>query len=434
MRQLIHRYKNSEIARRLVSGFGANLLGKVFVALFQLLSVPILSAAWGLDGLGVWLMISAIPSYLYLSDFGLATTAAVDMTKSVAVKNHTDALRIYQTSWVFVTAISATAAACVAIGLVIWVSTAHDGLHGGFTLQQVAGAIALQTLGAMLGIQTNFTMSLYQATNKYALGQLFGAFSYAFQGIAVIIIAMLGGKIAAAAAASCAASFAVVAVEIGLIRRLEPWVRIGTQFSDRATLRGLLHPSAAAFALTAANSFGLHSVVLAIGFTMGPTAAAVFATVRMMTRTPLQFAGLLTRASLPELTRSLNAKNHTLTHRLMQANIVTSMIVMVPSLGVLVIWGPALLSLLSHGGMKATQTMFALLGIAALLNVMWTTLGTRLMAMNRQAEYAWIVLAVYGAVAAAPFFARGSLLEIGLAMVIADGLVTGWIATRKDLN
>ena len=50
--------------------------GSVFwVALLQIVSVPVLVRAWGVGGYGVWLMITTAPAYFALSDLGFAAAA-----------------------------------------------------------------------------------------------------------------------------------------------------------------------------------------------------------------------------------------------------------------------------------------------------------------------------------------------------------------------
>ena len=59
---------NGSVTHRLMRGFGANALGPVVTAIIQLGSVPIFLHAWGAAKYGDWLLLSAIPSYLSLSD------------------------------------------------------------------------------------------------------------------------------------------------------------------------------------------------------------------------------------------------------------------------------------------------------------------------------------------------------------------------------
>ena len=61
---------------RLRQTFVAILFGRGLMAVRQLLLVPILIKAWGIDYYGGWLIISSIPSFLSMSNLGLGTSAA----------------------------------------------------------------------------------------------------------------------------------------------------------------------------------------------------------------------------------------------------------------------------------------------------------------------------------------------------------------------
>src|SRR5579862_6171416 len=91
--------------RRLLHGIGANLLGKFWLVVGQVASVPILLSVWGPKGYGLWLMVSAIPSYAVLSDFGFGSAAAVLMTQMVAKDEKAEALRVFQSVGVLVSGI-----------------------------------------------------------------------------------------------------------------------------------------------------------------------------------------------------------------------------------------------------------------------------------------------------------------------------------------
>ena len=169
--------------------------------------------------------------------------------------------------------------------------------------------------------------------------------------------------------------------------------------------------------------YPIDGVVLTIGWVFGPAAAAVFATTRMLTRIPMQFSGLLTRASLPELTRSQVAGDHVLTARLMKLNMGLSLGVMIPAALALFLIGPTVISAISHGEMAQSRIAFGLLGLAAAFCAVWTTLGTRLIAVNRQSEFAFLALGLYLACALMPYVSPNKIVPVLVALVVADAVI-----------
>ena len=62
--------------RALFLGTSANLVGKIWIVISQLISIPVLMSSFGKEGFGVWVMLSTLPTYLALSDIGLSAAAA----------------------------------------------------------------------------------------------------------------------------------------------------------------------------------------------------------------------------------------------------------------------------------------------------------------------------------------------------------------------
>src|SRR3984957_16438478 len=97
---------SSRLRQRLMRGLGATALGPVVTALIQLGSVPILLHVWGVARYGDWLLLSAIPSYLTLTDLGFGDASGSEMSMSVAANDRNRALETFQSSWALVSAVS----------------------------------------------------------------------------------------------------------------------------------------------------------------------------------------------------------------------------------------------------------------------------------------------------------------------------------------
>lgn len=418
----MHIPKHNPIVRRLVSGAGANLVGKIWALIIQLVSVPVFIHAWGVDGFGVWIMISTIPTYLALSDFGLGVAAGVDITSAMERDDRARARNAFQSVWLFLTSVTAAVGVLCVLAAFVWLQLS-SGSDGPFTRQELFLSIILAVGASLLTMQMSVRKIIFQATHKYALGTAAFDLIYFIGFIAMLIGVTMGLGIVEA----FALQFVMRAIGLALFARLqhayEPWCRIGWAHADIATIKRLMKPSLSALALTVANSFGLQGVVLTIGWVFGPAAAAIFATTRMLTRIPMQFSGLLTRASLPELTRAQVAGNTKLTRRLMKVNMMLTMSVMLPAAAVLSWLGPRVLHQISNGEMNQTHINFIMLGIAASFCAFWTTQGTRLIAVNRQGEYSYAALGLYFACALVPFAVGKAMLPVLFALVVADGLI-----------
>lgn len=416
--------QGNPVMRRLINGVGANFIGKVWLLLAQLINVPVMTYHWGVEGYGIWLLIATIPTYLAMSDFGLAMAGQVEVTSAVTRNDLDGALRSFQTVWAITTAISGVVALSVFFGVLLWLLLSAEG--GGeleFGRDRIALTICLMTVSALLALQMNIVKIAYLATHRYALGTFIFDVLFFAGWLLVLISIIAGGDIVWAAAVQCGGRLVSFVFYDRIRHRLEPWCAIGTRHFDFATLRRLFSPSLAALSLAFANSFGLQAVVVTIGWSLGPAAAAVFATSRLLTRIPLQLSGLMTRASLPEMTRSQVDGDRALLQWLMRLNVWVTLAAMVPSTVVLVLFGPTVLSFISHGKMNASPLTFAILAAASTCCAIWTTLGARLISLNLQHEFSYLALALYFATALVPFVSGGEIFFVLLAILISDFLI-----------
>src|SRR5438128_6286169 len=97
-------FNPSNLKSRLFKSIGANAYGQLVSVGIQLISVPIFLHYWGVELYGEWLILSAIPAYLSLSDIGFASVAGNDMTMRMAKGDQHGALEVYQSIWLLISA------------------------------------------------------------------------------------------------------------------------------------------------------------------------------------------------------------------------------------------------------------------------------------------------------------------------------------------
>jgi hypothetical protein len=72
--------KSNSSLRRVGFSFGAQIYSQIVNIGVQIMLVPILLHAWGAQAYAVWLLLSAVPTYLMFSDFGFTLSAKNEMT------------------------------------------------------------------------------------------------------------------------------------------------------------------------------------------------------------------------------------------------------------------------------------------------------------------------------------------------------------------
>ena len=280
------------VRRRLVRGFGASALGPIVTLIIQVLKVPIFLHMWGARLYGEWLILSAIPIYLALSDIGFGNVAASDMTMHVAGGRHEAALETFQSTWVLICSISLIMMGLVSVGAWFvpwgaWMKLSVISDHCAAQVMLVFSAYVLFSL------QNGILDSAFRCDGNYALGAT--SISIVRLSEAVIaIIPLLCGRGPLLVASTYLAVRAVGCVLLTLlVRRKSPWLRYGTTHANLASIRRLLSPAFAFMAFPIGNALSLQGLTVVIAMVLGPVAVVAFSTMRTLSRVGFQ---ILTRS------------------------------------------------------------------------------------------------------------------------------------------
>src|ERR1700722_13658547 len=119
--------KEHSLQKKLTHGFSAAALGPVVTAFVQLVTVPVFLRVWGAERYGEWILLSAIPSYLSMTDMGFGNAAGNEMTMDVASGNRQRALQTFQSTGALI--VTASLLALAAVLTAVRVFPAGDLLH-----------------------------------------------------------------------------------------------------------------------------------------------------------------------------------------------------------------------------------------------------------------------------------------------------------------
>ena len=97
---------NSGLLTRLKKGIAAGGFGQLVSVVIQFLQIHLLIKLWGAEKNGEWMMLSAIPAQLALGDLGFGAASGNEMTMRVGREDREGALRVFQSSWSLITALS----------------------------------------------------------------------------------------------------------------------------------------------------------------------------------------------------------------------------------------------------------------------------------------------------------------------------------------
>lgn len=378
--------------RRLVKGVGANLYSQIVVLFAQFALVPIFASHWGLEKYGLWLLLSTIPSYLSLSDFGFATAAATKMTMEVAKGNRDAARQTFQSAWLAILLTSIPMAMlAVSIGYLLpdhWFSASQDQA----LITEMRTTLVILVIFAAVCLQGGITQAGFRCSGQYATGIALQSTTMLCEAVAAIVVVSSGGGFIAVAITYLAIRILALTLQATLMIRSVAYLNFGFGDARLAEVKTLLRPAMAVMALPAAQAVFLQGTTMVVGLAVSAAAVPAFTSVRTLTRAGVQLTTLLNHAIMPELSMAAATDDQAKKERIVASTIVGSLVVVIPFGIGLLLFGPWFIHFWTHGMIAPPFALLLTMTIVMVINGIWHPLSNLLLAVNRQESYSYMFL------------------------------------------
>ncbi len=375
----------------------AHLYSQIVNVGVQLLLVPILLYAWGAERYGVWLLLSAIPTYLTFSDFGFTLTAKNEITIRVAKGDRHGALVTYQSVFMLLNAVAGAVILLAAVGLF----SIHLGAHFDLgSLSETDAKLILFILGLNVIIY-QYIMLLsagVRGAGRPAAEVFLAATARLAGGAITVIIALLGGDLRAVAVSGLFTSLVFVGIFLLWLRSIAPWLRLGWSQATRDEVKRLFHPSISFMSQTLGQAFAISGPVIVLGMVANALDVVTFSTCRTLARLGTTATNTINSAIMPEYSRLFGLGNFFLLRRIALLQFGTALVISCIFFITLYLLGGWLLFIWTKGGVHLEQPFFTLLLLSVITEMLWTTIWIPLVSINRHVfiAHAYGVLASLG--------------------------------------
>jgi O-antigen/teichoic acid export membrane protein len=390
---------------RVALTFGAQIYNQSITVGVQLALVPVLLHFWGTERYGVWILLSAVPTYLTFADLGFTMAAKNVMTIKVAEGNRTGALATYQSIFMLLNFV---------IGAVLLL------LLGTFPFLKISSVFTLDSTGdapaksVLILLAVNVLLTQYQllfASGLRCAGRpaeevIWGASARLMEGVVTGIAAILGDSLVAAALAIVVNRMAFLLLVWLRLRLAEPWLPLGYQHASFAEAKKLFHPSLSFMLVSIAQALTIQGPVVVLGLTGTPTEVVIFSTSRTLARLGTSAANIFNFALTPEYSRLFGLGKLEQFVRLIQIHFWTSVAASVAYVAVLGIAANEILAIWTRGAVSVQNPFFAVLLLAVAAEMIWSTELIPLASINKHIAVSR-VFAGTGLVAIALSYAAG---------------------------
>lgn len=396
------------VKRRLVRGAGATAFGVAITLAVQLVAVPAFLHGFGLQLYAEWLLISAVPAYLIISDFGFATVAANEMAMRSAVGDRVGTIRIYRSVWVLMSGLGLVLAGALVASAMVWPPARLLPIRL-MSQEEVVLTLALLAAYVVLHLQTGLVEAGFRCIGLFARGTALSAGLRGIDFLAVVGALFAGsGPVGVASAQLGSRACGVVALAL-LLRVHAPWLTFGVRGSDIGTARALLRPALAYLGFPLGIAFSLQGMVLVVGATIGPAAVVVLNASRTLTSAGRHLVNVVNHAVWPELTAALALSDLSLARRLHAVTVQLTMWMAIALGGVVVVAGPMIVDVWTGSSVSVSRTLLSLLVSVMILDSLWLASSVVLVSVNRHQAMALI-------------FVVTSALAIGASIILVDAL------------
>ncbi len=291
--------KTSTSRGRILKGLGATSLGQLVNLISQLVVTPVLIYAWGIERCGEWLVLSCIPSYLALSDAGISSASANEVSMSAARKDYNRANAAFQSTLVFLYLVGAVILA--AVSLFVYVIPLREFLAiNSISVNELRLVCFLFAISAILGQQQGLWQSVFRCDGYFAFGGMIGVVFKAAELVVFILFSLLNSFVVLLISTICFRLLVIVATKLIAMKCL-PWLEVGTKRVNLSFISQVWKPGLAHLAYPLGNAMTVQGTIMLISHGFSPLAVVTFNSHRTLFNATTQLMSVVNYTIWPEI-------------------------------------------------------------------------------------------------------------------------------------
>lgn len=381
------------VLKRIVSGIGANSFGQVVNLLIQLVSVPVLIASWGFGAYSEWVVLSAIPTYLALSELGVTTAAS----SKVVIWHERGRLRgaraVYSTSFAFLL-LAGLSVLLLAVG-----SLAFFDLFSLLNLKSIRSGDGVLILSALTGysllcLLTNMISIRYRAFKVLPLSSFIMNVIRMLEWSAALLCAYLTQSLVATSLMLLAVRLVGLVSKNLIANRLGITLRFNPSMIGKRAFVTLIKPSIASLAFPIGLALNVQGLIILLSVLLSPAHAAIFGLYRTISRVLVQFSTVVNQSLWPEISYAFSIGDNQLVRKMIRYALKFSLPIACVMGALVVVYGGTIFDVWSGRKDDYSSSIMLVLIIGALTHVAWQVYWVALMATASYASFAVVFMLV----------------------------------------
>jgi O-antigen/teichoic acid export membrane protein len=287
---------------------------------------------------------------------------------------------------------------------------------------QFKALLALQTLDALISLQSGFLLSGFRCGGKYARGAFVLNLIRVTAGFTATLALLCGARPLVLACMVTGTRLLGTLLMSTTLQRDVSWLRRGFTHASLARVRRLSGPAFSFMAFPAGNALSMEGFLIVIGSTLGAPSVALFAPMRTLTRSAFQVIDSIKNGIWPEVSIAYGANDWDTARYLHRYACQAAFWLSSAFVAGLLLFGPAIFQAWTRGRLLLDVPVFRLLLVAIVVNSFWNASSVVLVACNKHRGLAIrYLVGTCGALALAyPLLQRFGLPGAAAALVLCD--------------
>ena len=393
---------------------GANVFGQAISIVTQLAALPLYLAFWDSARYGVWLMLSAIPSYFSTTDGGIINAARNEMNMALGRGDQAHANRVFQSALAFLLSISILV--LVILGVVLFLSPVANLLRYDYAI-----VLFLLVSGIFMSFINGLSEATFCSVGQYGLGTAMGhCIRLAEWGGGLLGLFFSGSFVSVALGMFVMRVFGML-LSIVLAKRAAPVFIWGFGHARMAQFKITIRPALFFLIFPLASGLSIQGFTLLIGAMLGASNVTIFNTYRTLARVIVQATSVLSFSVGPELSRLFGAGHYRQYSTLFRRSQLISVAMVLATSSVVAVFGPWILQGWTHGRIAYSSGLLWSMLIYATVVGLGHVPKILLMSINRHSAIALASVVVYAISLALTYLLGGAINLIGTILVMTGG-------------
>jgi len=295
------KYLNNKQFHNYFSGF----LLKLTLVVSQIILIPIFINTLGVNLYGEWLILTTIPNYLLLSDFGLTLTVTNEICRLINLKEYDLQEKLYKSNVSFLSCIG------VALLIIFFILSLFVDFSELFHLKNISNDYSILILGGFVinvffSLIFRVTIGYFKALNLFHKHEYFLALTLFLDFVAILIVLNIHAPLYYIPLMMAIIRVLMILM-INILLYKTAFYKVGFT-TDWSSAINLIPVSLKLSFFQLGSALFIQGCTMLVGLVMGSANVVIFNTIRTMINSLKAFTGILYVPTMQEFTILLTKK------------------------------------------------------------------------------------------------------------------------------